>query len=382
MRRVALILLLCSLLAQTGRAQSAGDVIISEIMYAPDGADTDREYVEVYNASASQVNLKGWTLVGEDPATSNPQRDEIDADLVLDSGEFALLCENPDPADNGGLECDFDYVNDIDHTNEADYVVLKASGTEIDRIHYDETGNWPEAVGASIEFTGGEGDDNNRASNWQEASARTGDFADSGGPNDGSPGANAPGGALPVELAFFDAHVSDDHARLTWKTSAETNNAGFAVQHRASGAGEWSKLGFVQGEGTTSRPQRYRFATDALAPGTHAFRLRQVDTDGTAHLSAPRRVEVTGEDGLRLVGANPVTRGERAVVSVQADPPGRVEVALYNVLGERIRTLTPTIRAKRTRRVQIPASALSSGTYFVRVEGPSIDDTVRFTVVR
>ncbi|PSQ68884.1 MAG: hypothetical protein BRD26_07370, partial [Bacteroidetes bacterium QH_1_64_81] len=43
---------------------------------------------------------------------------------------------------------------------------------------------------------------------------------------------------LPVELAAFEANTTDEEAAvLRWTTASETNNAGFAVQHRADSTG-------------------------------------------------------------------------------------------------------------------------------------------------
>ena len=71
---------------------------------------------------------------------------------------------------------------------------------------------------------------------------------------------------------------------LTWQTAHETNNAGFAVERRPADApGAWTEVGFVDGAGTTTEPQTaYRFRARQVGYGQHAFRLRQVDFDGTA----------------------------------------------------------------------------------------------------
>ncbi|NBC96906.1 MAG: hypothetical protein GVY27_11190, partial [Deinococcus-Thermus bacterium] len=96
--------------------------------------------------------------------------------------------------------------------------------------------------------------------------------------------------ALPVELTAFTARRDGDAIRLAWTTASETNNAGFEVQRRRSGnedADAWEPLGFVEGHGTTTEAQTYRFTDRDLpyaAPGA-VYRLRQVDTDGTETLS-------------------------------------------------------------------------------------------------
>ena len=79
---------------------------------------------------------------------------------------------------------------------------------------------------------------------------------------------------------------------MQWRTTSETNNAGFEAQHRSPEQAAWETLRFVPGAGTTTQPQDYRFRTGALAPGTHAFRLRQVDLDGASDLSPEVRLAV------------------------------------------------------------------------------------------
>jgi hypothetical protein len=103
--------------------------------------------------------------------------------------------------------------------------------------------------------------------------------------------AESSGGALPVEFVALNARLqSGESSRtvvLSWRTASETNNAGFAVQRRTAAKGSWSKVGRVDGAGTTTRPQRYRFSDEDIpfAAERLTYRLRQIDTDGSATLS-------------------------------------------------------------------------------------------------
>ena len=96
---------------------------------------------------------------------------------------------------------------------------------------------------------------------------------------------------LPVELVAFTAQRDGDAIRLTWTTASETNNAGSEVQRSVEG--RWTPLGFVEGVGTTTEAQTYRFTDRDLpyAATGATYRLRQVDTDGTETLS--ETVEIT-----------------------------------------------------------------------------------------
>ncbi len=59
------------------------------------------------------------------------------------------------------------------------------------------------------------------------------------------------GGIVPVELVSFNAEVGKNGVTLNWETATETNNKGFEIERMVSG--NWSKIGFVEGKGTTTQ---------------------------------------------------------------------------------------------------------------------------------
>lgn len=201
-----------------------------------------------------------------------------------------------------------------------------------------------------------------------------------------------PSGALPVELARLKAQRSDQQAVLTWKTASETGNAGFEVQHQrlpagdttaAPAASEWSDLGFVDGAGTTTQPQSYRFETDELDYGRHAFRLRQVDADGTASTTDPVEVQVRLQSAYSVEAPYPNPARQQATLPVTVREKQDVTVEVYDLLGRRVHTVRDrSMQAQQTRRIALPVGRLSSGSYFVRVQGEGFSVTRRLTVVR
>jgi len=191
---------------------------------------------------------------------------------------------------------------------------------------------------------------------------------------------------LPVELVRFAARLDGAAATLRWETASETNNAGFAVEHQGPDQQEFAERGFVESEaasGTTEEPETYRFRTEDLAPGTHRFRLRQVDLDGSETLLKMASVEVQAKRELSLegVGSNPVRQSTRFAFSVEQG--GRATVVLYNALGQQVRTLrTEAARVGQRYTVDVTTTDLASGVYFVTLETPSGTQTERFEVVR
>jgi hypothetical protein len=194
-----------------------------------------------------------------------------------------------------------------------------------------------------------------------------------------------PATALPVDLTGFTAVQSEEAVVLTWRTTSETNNAGFRVQHER--AGEWQQLGFVPSkasDGSTTRAQSYRFVVDRrLGPGTHRFRLEQVDVDQSTSLSDPVQVEVKMEGALHLSAPAPNPTSGRATLSFAVREGTRAEVVLYDVLGQRVRTLYEgRPPGEEARRLTVETGTLSSGVYVVRLQAGGQTRTGRLTVVR
>jgi hypothetical protein len=187
---------------------------------------------------------------------------------------------------------------------------------------------------------------------------------------------------IPVELTDFDATLSGEAAALRWTTASETNNAGFHVEHRGPDVNQFASTGFVEGHGTTDQPQQYRFHTRPLDPGRHVFRLRQVDLDGTATRSDTVAVRVRLAEAAEVkVAPNPVRT--RTTVSLRVRTEQEVTVALYDVLGRRVRTLHDAPLAPgRAHTLPVNASGLSSGLYLLRASGEQFQTTRRITVVR
>lgn len=185
---------------------------------------------------------------------------------------------------------------------------------------------------------------------------------------------------LPVELAGFSGQFDGEAVGLVWQTLSETNNAGFDVERRTEG-GSWSRVGFVDGAGTTAEPQRYRF-TDARPPYDATrlrYRLRQVDADGTESVSEPITVRRAAGIELQKTTPNPV----RGVATLRYAVPRSetMRLALYDVLGREVRTIATGAGQGRID-TQLDLSGLASGTYFLRLEAAGQVMTRPLTVVR
>ncbi len=189
--------------------------------------------------------------------------------------------------------------------------------------------------------------------------------------------------SLPVELVSFEAQRSEQSVRLTWQTATETGNARFEVQRKQ--ASNWTTIGRREGTGTTSERQTYRFADRDLPydADSLAYRLRQVDTDGTVHLSDPVTVQRggVGEVTLEETHPNPARQQVTVRFAVPEGTEGDARLTLYDVLGRRVRTVIDASVEGRVQQ-QMEVSGLSSGTYVLRLEAGGTVLSRKLTVLR
>ena len=188
--------------------------------------------------------------------------------------------------------------------------------------------------------------------------------------------------ALPVEFASFTGTADGRDALIRWQTASESNNAGFKLLHKAPDAESSRKVAFIEGVGTTTEAQQYKYQVSDLSAGTHRFQLEQVDLDGSTSLSDPLTLTVGAkETRLELVGANPFSTTTQVEYTVEDSAP--LEVVLYDVMGRKVRTLVKGSHPENTTRtITVDGSDLSSGIYFLRLKTERVTRTKKVTVTR
>lgn len=169
------------------------------------------------------------------------------------------------------------------------------------------------------------------------------------------------GTPLPVELTSFSAEARGEAAHLAWTTASEHNNAGFEVEASADGRA-FRRLGWVPGQGNSGRAHSYQFDDGTLAatPGPQVYyRLRQLDTDGTATFSPVRTVAVpAGRSPQLQVWPNPA----HGSFTVGGAAPGQ-PVELLDLAGRIL--LRAALPAEGPLQLTLPAG-LAPGLYVVR----------------
>lgn len=203
-----------------------------------------------------------------------------------------------------------------------------------------------------------------------------------GGGNDGSSGTafvpdcwEGTGGVyIPVELTSFTATAINNNVQLTWSTASETNNMGFDVERKvlspqsSVGNYEYVSVGSVDGEGTTTEIQNYSFTDQDMASGTYAYRLKQIDFDGSFSYSNEIEIDVNGVTTFALEQNYPNPFNPSTTINYQLPESGNVTIKIYDVLGNEVASLVNQFKEAGYHSVNFNASEFASGVYVYKIQ--------------
>jgi hypothetical protein len=178
-------------------------------------------------------------------------------------------------------------------------------------------------------------------------------------------------GPLPVELASFSANVISRDVKLNWTTASELNNAGFEIQKSvvsSQKSGDWTKVGYITGNGTKTTPTNYSFEDKKLNTGKYNYRLKQIDYNGNFeyhNLASIIEVGVPNKFDISQNYPNPFNPTSKIDFDLPFD--SKVSLKLYDMSGRELLTIVNEQKTAGYYTVQMIGNNLSSGMYFYRI---------------
>jgi hypothetical protein len=203
-----------------------------------------------------------------------------------------------------------------------------------------------------------------------------------GGGNDGTSGTSfvadcweGTGGIyIPVELTSFTAVVVGNSVQLNWSTASETNNMGFEIERKVFSPqfpvsnSEWNIVGYVDGKGTTTEIHNYSFTDQNVVAGTYAYRLKQIDFDGTLNYSNAVEVDLNGLSTFSLEQNYPNPFNPSTKISWQLPIASHQVLKVFDVLGIEVTTLVDEYKPAGIYEIDFDAGSLSSGVYIYKLQ--------------
>lgn len=187
---------------------------------------------------------------------------------------------------------------------------------------------------------------------------------------------------LPVELTSFTASVNlNGDVELHWTTSTEINNHGFEVERKTENS-DFTSVGFVKGNGTTTEQKVYSFTDRKLEPGRYYYRLKQIDYNGQFEYSQVVEVYILKITEFSLEQNYPNPFNPSTKISWQSPVASHQTLKIYDLLGNEIATLVDEYREAGRYNVEFDASNLASGLYIYKLTAGSFTSSKKMTVIK
>ncbi|MBA2249330.1 MAG: T9SS type A sorting domain-containing protein [Chitinophagaceae bacterium] len=169
-------------------------------------------------------------------------------------------------------------------------------------------------------------------------------------------------GVLPVTFINFDGVLRNNQALLSWSTATEINNKGFEIEKSMDGR-SFTGIGFVQGNGTSSRVNKYGYVDNKVLSGFNYYRLKQVDIDGKFNYSSTIRLDFKNF-GWTIFG-NPVL--SNSWIQLQLAKTSNVVIQVLSVDGKVIKSIDKGTIPEGTYSIPLNLNNISSGIYIVKL---------------
>jgi hypothetical protein len=202
---------------------------------------------------------------------------------------------------------------------------------------------------------------------------------------------------LPVELSSFSAVSGDGEVTLNWVTESEVNNMQFDILRALNSDGEYLMIGTVEGQFNTNQRTEYTFTDDAVANGTtYWYILADVDLNGVRTEHGPIFATPGLSDGLtpgqfKLYQNypnpfNPSTTLQ-LYVPANSDKQSSVKVEIYNVVGQKVRTLfdgnlSAGVHALTWNGESDQGFAVPGGIYFAVLSAGTYTDNIKLVLLK
>ena len=184
--------------------------------------------------------------------------------------------------------------------------------------------------------------------------------------------------SLPVEISSFNLKAQDVNIELDWQTVTEVNNYGFDIERKyneQSITNNWTKQGFVAGNGTSNIVHLYQFTDKALQSGKYSYRLKQIDRDGNSKYSSVIDIDVTAVPAKFDLSQNyPNPFNPSTTIHYALPVASNVRLVVFNTLGQEVATLINRQQEAGWQSVEWNAN-ISSGIYFYRIEATNVSNS-------
>jgi len=186
---------------------------------------------------------------------------------------------------------------------------------------------------------------------------------------------------IPVELISFTASSNGKDVVLNWSTASELNNQLFEVQ-RSFEDGDFATIGFVNGKGTTSEKQDYKYRDKILADGKYYYRLKQIDYLGQSDYSDIIELDIRAFNSYLLEQNYPNPFNPTTTIGYGLKEKSNVKIRVLNSIGEEVALLVDEQKESGYHTVEFDANSLPSGVYYYQLQAGNFMESKKMILLK
>ncbi len=186
---------------------------------------------------------------------------------------------------------------------------------------------------------------------------------------------------LPVTWLSFNAkRAGETSINLKWSTASEINNSHFEVE-RSADAKNFTVIGNVKGNGTTSQVSNYTYTDASGLTGSCYYRLRQVDLNGKSEYSiiiaVPASAKTVAKQtaGTNIVSLNPNPVVDMAELRVKGYENVNANIQVVDMSGMVLKDMMMLLGTESSP-AMIDLGFLKTGSYIIKVTPEGNDKAI------
>jgi hypothetical protein len=164
---------------------------------------------------------------------------------------------------------------------------------------------------------------------------------------------------LSVNFQSFYVTRQGTNIQLSWSTSAEANNAYYAIE-KSTDSRTWKQIAQVTGGGTADVVNNYGYTDKSTTNADVYYRIRETGTNGANFYSAIRALH-NGNNTITNIFAS---TNKTITIDFNSDVKDNVSIQLINMSGQ---VIVRKEFSQASYRLIVDAMSAGSGVYAVRV---------------
>jgi hypothetical protein len=186
--------------------------------------------------------------------------------------------------------------------------------------------------------------------------------------------------ATQTQVVGFDVEDFNIGNMLSWHTTTEVDNKEFLIERSANGV-VFTTIGTVEGKGTITDKQSYRFLDISADGGLTYYRLKQVNYDGTFKRSNIIKIDKNGANNLTITSMTPLEDGGVIEITLEVKKTSTVIYNVDKLDTHLVYTATQTLQIGKNI-ISVDVSGFEEGTYQITIEADKETESIVFKNIK